>query len=198
MSENQTTRVQLYLDRWRNGDSAARDDLLRLARERLQQLVRQMRKMYQIAERWADTDDVMQNAQMRLWRALESATPESPRHFYNLAALQIRRELIDLVRHFHREAAPRVREVSLPEGSTSTSLANEPAAESSLDPAQQALWTEFHERAAGLPEPEREVVYLVWYCGLSKPEAAGVMGISVRTLYRHWNEAWSQLTVILK
>ena len=51
--------------------------------------------------RWEQTDDVVQNALVRLRRALETTSPESVRSFVNLAAVQIRRELIDLARHYH-------------------------------------------------------------------------------------------------
>ena len=51
--------------------------------------------------RWADTDDVLQNAQLRLLHALETVRPDSTRRFFGLAAKQIRWELIDLARHFY-------------------------------------------------------------------------------------------------
>ena len=37
--------------------------------------------------RWEGTDDVLQNATLRLYRALKDVTPESPRSFFNLAAV---------------------------------------------------------------------------------------------------------------
>jgi RNA polymerase sigma factor (sigma-70 family) len=198
MSANQTTQIQRFLDRLRAGDARAQEELLRLAGDRLHQLTRQMRKTFRIPERWADTDDVFQNAQLRLWQALQSVVPESPRHFLNLAALEIRRELIDLARHLHRASGPGNHEINLVTADNSLSYPPDQPAPSSLDPAQLALWTDFHGRASALPEPAREVVHLVYYCGLSKPEAAEVMGIGERTLYRHWNEAWNHLVEVLE
>jgi RNA polymerase sigma-70 factor (ECF subfamily) len=46
--------------------------------------------------RWEQTDDMLHGALARLCQALEAAVPKSAQHFYNLAALQIRRELLDL------------------------------------------------------------------------------------------------------
>src|SRR5206468_3639921 len=63
---------------------------------RLQALARQMLRRYPVVGRWEQTDDVLQNALVRLCRALETAPPESARHFYRLAEVQIRRELLDL------------------------------------------------------------------------------------------------------
>ena len=52
-------------------------------------------------QRWEGTDDVCQNALMRLCRALQDITPGSVREFFRLAAMQVRRELIDLARHYY-------------------------------------------------------------------------------------------------
>ena len=49
--------------------------------------------------RWEQTDDVFQSAMMRLYWSLSEVQPESVRQFFGLAATQIRRTLIDLVRH---------------------------------------------------------------------------------------------------
>src|SRR5438128_1367023 len=87
------------LDLLRQGDDQARCQLVSHACERLRRLTSRMLKGYPGVGRWEQTDDVLQNALLRLWRAMEAIQPESVRHFYNLAALQIRRELIDLAHH---------------------------------------------------------------------------------------------------
>ena len=43
-----------------------------------------------------ETGDVLQNALVRLLRAIEEVKPQTPRDFLTLATLQIRRELLDL------------------------------------------------------------------------------------------------------
>ena len=48
--------------------------------------------------RWSDTDDVLQNALIRLHRSLYVVRPESARKYYGLAAVELRRELLDLTR----------------------------------------------------------------------------------------------------
>ena len=82
------------------GDSAARDRLIELSAERLRLLARKMLQQFPQVRRWEETDDVWQNASLRLWKALKTCPLESPRHFFHLAALQIRRELIELARHY--------------------------------------------------------------------------------------------------
>ena len=59
-----------------------------------------MLKFFPVVARWEQTDDVLQNALVRLCRALEAAPPEDARHFYHLAELQIRRELLDLANRY--------------------------------------------------------------------------------------------------
>jgi len=56
---------------------------------------------YPSVGRWVEVEDVLQGSLMRLLRALESVQPTSTRAFFGLAAEQMRRELLDLGRHFH-------------------------------------------------------------------------------------------------
>src|SRR5437868_10813669 len=78
------------------GDAAALDQLLRHACARLERLARHMLHTHPAVQRWAQTDDVLQGALLRLARALQSVRPANAREFFALAAQQVRRELIDL------------------------------------------------------------------------------------------------------
>jgi len=49
--------------------------------------------------RWEQTDDVFQAAMLRLHTALNDVKIESVLHFFNLAAVMIRRTLLDLAKH---------------------------------------------------------------------------------------------------
>src|SRR5437764_1134251 len=61
-----------------------------------------------------------------------------------------------------------------------------------------AIWSEFHQRVDALPEEEREVFDLLWYQGLTQPNAAAVLGISEATLKRRWLAARQRLHKALK
>src|ERR1700728_1937490 len=91
-SNSQWSLMQQLLPRAVAGDQAALDALLRHCGERLTILTRRMMGDYQRVRRWAETDDVMQNALVRLLRAMRSVKPQTPRDFLALASLQIRRE----------------------------------------------------------------------------------------------------------
>ena len=92
------TLTQNLLDRIAAGDNLARETLISHYMERLRRLASAMLRHTAAVQRWEDTDDVLQNTLVRMNRALQAITPESPRQFIGLAATQIRRELIDLYR----------------------------------------------------------------------------------------------------
>jgi RNA polymerase sigma-70 factor (ECF subfamily) len=190
-SSSQTLHTQAYLDRIRGGDEAARGELLASACERLRNLARKMLKGYPNVHRWEQTDDVLQNATLRLHRTLGQLPVGTPRDFFRLAALEIRRELLDLARHYYGPQGQGAHHATWGPGDSSTTRSDSgPASpDPAHDPARLAAWGEFHERIAALPDEEREVFDLLWYQGLSQAEAAGLLNVSERTVKRRWQGA---------
>jgi RNA polymerase sigma-70 factor (ECF subfamily) len=196
MVDNQTTQIQKYLNRLRGGDDSARADLVNCACERLQKLTRKMLRSHPKVHRWEQTDDVFQNAMIRLHRAMQKAKIESPRHFFNLAALQIRRELIDLSRHyFGPEGLGAKHETEKKEESSGDRLE---IGEITRDPHRLGQWSEFHKQVEALPPEEKEIFDLLWYQGMSQTEAATLLGVSERTLQRRWQAARVKIFEALK
>jgi RNA polymerase sigma factor (sigma-70 family) len=134
--------------------------------------------------RWEQTDDVLQDALIRLCRALGATTPESPKHFYNLAALQIRRVLLDLAAHYQGPHGTGANHHTDPTGGRA---AGQPTSDG--EPETVAEWAEFHRHVEQLPDEDREVFGLLWYQGLTQDEAAELLGISLRTVKRRWQAA---------
>ncbi len=91
-----TSEIQRHVDRLRAGERGLRDRLIHVAVGRLEQMVRVFKRRFPRVSRWEQTDDVLQNAVLRLHRALETVELQDARHFLRLAARQIRFELIDL------------------------------------------------------------------------------------------------------
>jgi len=168
------------------GDDAALDALLRHCSDRFTALTRRMLGDFRRVRRWAETDDVLQNALMRLVKALHSVKPASPREFLALASLQIRRELIDLARRCYGPEGIGANHESTP------NVAPDPT-DGRDEPSTLAQWTELHEQIGALPDEEREVVSLLFYQGLSQAEAAEVLGMPLRTLQRRWHDALFKL-----
>ena len=108
MLNDSPTQLQACIARMKAGDNAAKNELLRSAYERLRGLARKMlRQDFPRLKNWEQTDDVLQIAALRLDRALGVVPVASAAEFFRLAASAIRRELLDLARHYQpgREAA---------------------------------------------------------------------------------------------
>jgi RNA polymerase sigma-70 factor (ECF subfamily) len=182
-----TLQLHRWLERLHAGDPAARDELLRATFARLKRLARKMLRGFPNVGRRAQTDDVLQGALVRLLHALEKLRPPSMRDFYSLAATQMRRELLDLARHFAR--ANRHELIPPPDCvSGAPETAEEPG-----DVAGLERWTHFHEEVERLPLEEREVVSLIFYHGWEQAKVADLFQISVRTVQRRWDSAMVKL-----
>jgi len=178
-----------------------RDQIIRLADERLHRLARKMLKSFPAVRRWEQTGDVVQEVYPRLCAAMGSVKFESAKHFWNLAATQIRRELINMSRHHcgaHGIGANHVTgEIS---GSTGGNFADQVQApvDNTNDPGNVELWGEFHRQVDLLPAEEKEVFDLIWYGDMPQEEAAKELRISERTLQRRWQNARIRLHEAMK
>jgi len=190
------TALQRVIDRMLAGDSAAPAALIEHSVERPRRLARKLLKAYGPVRRWTETDDVLQNALIRLARALQDTQPTTVAGYFGLAATQIRRELIDLARHHYGPEGDGAHHASDPQAVDHQGRAT-PQVEAQADPrsgpATQAQWREFHEQVARLPDEERQVFDLIFYQGLSQEETARLLNTSERTVKRRWREARLQL-----
>jgi RNA polymerase sigma-70 factor (ECF subfamily) len=188
MSEFNTGHLQGVLARIRAGDPAARNELIRGCLGRLELLARKMLKTFPAVRRFEDTGDVLNQAVIRLLRSLEAIDVGSTRDFFNFAATHIRRELLDLVRHYQGPlGAGRHEKGGLDDpGGPKDRAAPEP-------PADLERWAELHERVADLPAEEREVFSLTFYHGWTREQIAELFGINERTVRRRWHAAVQKL-----
>jgi RNA polymerase sigma-70 factor (ECF subfamily) len=194
-----TTQLRDFLDRIQAGDASAREELLRRACGRLERLARKMLDRFPHVRRWADTGDVLQNSLMRLLRALQEIRPAATRDFFNLAAVQMRRELLDLARHFHGPQGPGANHASLPP----TPQAGDPCdafaqATDTVGTVDLERWSAFHEAVERLPAEEREVVSLAFYHGRTQAEIGELFEIDERTVRRRWRSACLKLHEAMK
>lgn len=180
------------LERLAGGDLAARDRIIELSSARLRLLAHRMLARFPAVRRWDDTDDVFQNAALRLHRALGDVQPESPRGIMALAATQLHRELIDLAR---RHAGPMSfaanHATNAPAGGQPSGGTDVPAAVDRAATSDETLdrWTMFHDAIAALPGELREVFHLVWYLGADQKSIARLLECSERTVKSRWREA---------
>ncbi|MBX7104790.1 MAG: sigma-70 family RNA polymerase sigma factor [Gemmataceae bacterium] len=177
----------------REGDRAARNEVIRRAQRRLERIAKRMIRNFPNVNRWANFEDVLQNALIRLLRALETVTPTSTREFYGLAARQIRRELIDMARSLsgpHGLAANHASGALIPKNGDPPS---------SVEPADMRIgddldrWRAFHEAVELLPVEEREVFGLIYYHGWKQAQIAELFGKDERTVRRWYTAACARL-----
>lgn len=169
-----------------SGAAHAREALVSRAEDRMRALARRMLAGSPRVRRWNETDDVVQGALLRLHRALCAVIPNDAQHFLRLAALQVRRELIDLTRRVGNPdsfAARHDTDVCGDSCERIEDVASEPDG-----PDRMAEWTRFHETVESLCESDRDLFGMVWYLGMSQDEIADFLGCSPRTVRRRWDE----------
>jgi RNA polymerase sigma-70 factor (ECF subfamily) len=185
-----TVVMQDCLDRWQAGDRSAADELLRLAGARLEKLAKRMCRSFPNVREWAESSDVLQNSLIRLLRTLQSMRPKTTRDFFNLAAVHIRRELLDLARHFRVRAWVPLETHTGSHDSRTGRRRSEPVSPQAAD---LDVWARFHEAVDRLPTEEREVVGLVFYHDWTQVQIAQLFGVDERTIRRRWASAVEKL-----
>jgi RNA polymerase sigma factor (sigma-70 family) len=201
MESSSIDEISRWVARLHAGEHGARDRLLECAFERLDHLARQMLFDFPRVARWEEASDVRQAALIRLSRALDDSPPATLRDFLRLAACQIRRELIDLARHYQGPLGLDRHQCGEIQRTFNSSGRVPPGAEpsdSTHEPSRLAAWTELHERIASLSECDRETFDLLWYQGLTQAQAAALIGVDQRTVQRRWQAARLRLHEDLK
>lgn len=191
--------IEDCLRRLAAGDLSARNELLAGAADRLLRLTRRLKRDFPGVGRWEQTDDVFQGALLRLYQSFKTVKIESSLHFYRLAALQIRRELLDLCRHYQGRDGVGAHYASwVPGDDDPPELINGPnPSETTSDPHGLAEWADFHRLVEGLSEEDREMFDLLWYAGLNQSEAAEELNLSLKTIQRRWRGARLRLSAAL-
>lgn len=183
---------------WRSqpGDARAVDDLWTAVRERLRFLASKLLATSPQVRRWEETDDLVQNASIRLLEALKAATIESDRHLLNLAAKKVREEFIDKLRHYGGPRSPMRNHATNSERGANgerLDLVGQAAAESLTSATESDRWQRFHTVVNGLPGTEREVFEMVWYLGAEQEAIARTLRCSVPTVKRIWKSAKTKI-----
>lgn len=172
-----SSQLQALLDRLQAGEDTVRAALLQHTLERFRQLARRMFRQYPDLRMLDETDDVVQKALVRLHRVLGQIHPPNGAAYFSLAAQQVRWVLRDLAREMATAKAV---------GYTDT-LPDEQ--EKGGEPGTLLEWGDFHDRIDRLPGDTKEVFHLVFYSGLTQPEASEVLKVPLRTVKRRWQQA---------
>jgi RNA polymerase sigma factor (sigma-70 family) len=195
MSEPELTTD--LVKRVRDGEENAQDRLLAHTRERQRERASRRKSGYPLLRNYPETDDVIQELQIRLFKVLSSHPPTSAAHYRALWRQMTRRILGDFVRMLRGRNGRKAQSL--------TNLEIAVDGEKLLDllrvPGEDTMcldcWAAFHECAAKLPNKEREVFHLVWYSSKSQGETAKLLGVSPRTVKRRWRRARILVSVCL-
>jgi RNA polymerase sigma-70 factor (ECF subfamily) len=194
-----TTHLNALLDRWSAGDQLALDELISHTQDRLQRMASRMLAGKPHVGRWNQTDDVLQNALVRLHRSLKDVKPDSKRAFNGLAAQQIRRELCDMARSLYGPFG-HGRHHKTGAGQASSDENDRPQYEAvapETDSIDSFEMTAFHESVGRLADEEKEAFELIFYQGMSQAEVAELLGVSDRTIKRRFRAAKLSLNALL-
>jgi len=183
MSSDRTSQLQALLVRIHQGDQTARRELINRAYPRLRRLAAKLlaESFPRLKQQPAliETSDVVNEAALRLYQALEEVTLPTVLDFFRLAAWRMRTILLDLA----KRPAPLLEPNTPPDIETIAWPARPPDSETT--PGRVA-WLKLHEQIEQLPERERAVVDLLFYHTLHEAEAAELLGVSSKTVRRRW------------
>ena len=174
--------IDQLLQRLAADDDSAMDELLSHVCDRMRRLTRKMLRDYPRLRDFEQTDDVFNNALLRLCRCVRETRPTSEQAFFRLAALNIRRELIDLTRHYSGPMGLGTHVVSIAEENATVQL-------DLWNPERLARWREFHEQVERLPDESRELIDLLIYHGRTQVAVAAQLGVTPRTVQYRWAAA---------
>ena len=179
-----TDELESLIERLKAGDEAARSSLIERSQQRFELLARKMLRDFERLRLRADTNDILQRTMLRLWQALEKVELNDAQHFLRLGALNMRRELLDLVREVNRDPAAPIQ----PDEGDSENPHGTPKCDTH-DPRQLERWTEFHQQIENLPAAERDVFDLMYYQGLTQKDTAAQLKISAKTTKVRWDSS---------
>lgn len=189
MAKETDTQIDACLSKLRAGEPGADELLIAHSCERLRRLARKQLSGFPLVKRWEDTDDVLQAALLRLHRSIQDVQPDSVKAYFGLAAIQIRRQLLDLAR---KHGGPQgignkhATNAADPDGDRGERYDVGGRGEG---PETLSRWTSFHETINDLPEAQRECFDLLFYHEMNQADAAELLGVDVRTVKRRWRDA---------
>ena len=170
---NEVTRILSAIEQ---GDPHAAEQLLPLVYEELRQLA--ARKLAREAPgQTLQATALVHEAYLRLVDVEKAQRWDSRGHFFAAAAEAMRRVLIDNARRRHSQRRGGEAERRSLEGLEGAA----PASDDELLAVDEAL-----ERLQKADPPKAELVKLRYFGGLTIPEAAQALGISITTANRYW------------
>ena len=174
-----------------------KDQLISRAYLRLRFIARRMLGTFNRNQIDEETDGLVAEAYLRLNQSLDDLRPETVRQFFGLAAMQMRRHLLDKLRAIRGRGVKK-----RPAVQSMSSFADEDR-ESNFGlptPNDGSPWESIDilEALEQLGERERECLIMQHWFGFTHPEIAKLLDVSTKTVQRSTNLAFLQLNDLLK
>ena len=167
-------QITALLRRVEQGDAEAHNQLASLVRAQLKRIAAN-RLRHERPDHLYQTSDLVQEAYVRLFK-MKNVQWEGREHFFKMAAVQMRRILIEYARHAYRDNPVRV------------SLAEVPGL--SFNAGRDLLRLDEILYDLEKIDPRRaEVVVLRYFGGYQLDEIARLTGLSLATVKRYWASA---------
>jgi RNA polymerase sigma factor (sigma-70 family) len=169
MSDHSTT-LRYWIGRHNAGDPKAANELLRYSQRRFAELASSRLDRFRRLRGFENSDDVLVGAQARFDRAMKELKFDTLDDFLRLGAEMIRRQLLDLTRHYfgpHGDGTHRGPSDPLDEGRVVDTGAEQVDIDDAID---------------RLP-PDLRNAFTLWFIqGLTQKETARLLGISLSTI----------------
>lgn len=197
LDSNTTLAMQDLLSQLQSGENVEtiKKQLVARAYSRLRILAHKMLNSYNRHAIDEETEGLVAEAYFRLDRALNDLQPETVRQFFGLAALQMRRHLLDKLRSIHgrgQEKRPKISSLDPKDAST-------PGFEVALE-TPLAPWSaiDILEALDELDERERDCLTMQHWYGFTHQEIANLLQLSTKTIQRSCNMAIIKLNERLR
>ena len=195
MPPEHTDELDKSLIKLRAGDTSMVDVIIDHTAERLRKKAHEMLLGEDKIHRWSETGDIVQDATIRLHRALKTMEqdklPDNPYWYYSLAAKKIRQVIIEMGRKYSGSQGFAKNHDTKDDFAVDV----QPAANSE---PESPKWAKLHEAVEELPSDEQDVVSMIWYQGFNQEETAEKLEIGLSTVKRRWRNAKISLGTKLK
>ncbi|MFO0925408.1 MAG: sigma-70 family RNA polymerase sigma factor [Pirellulales bacterium] len=188
LDSSTTLALQDLLSQLQSGENVEtiKKQLVARAYSRLRILAHKMLNSYNRHAIDEETEGLVAEAYLRLDRSLDDLQPETVRQFFGLAALQMRRHLLDKLRSIHGRGQVKRPKVSSLNSNEASSPGLEIAMETPLTP-----WSaiDILEALDELDERERDCLTMQHWYGFTHQEIANLLQLSTKTVQRSCNMA---------
>lgn len=188
--EEPSSDLTELIEKMKEGDASAREELFAKAFSQLERMTRKRldQQFGRLRLRGVETGDILDDAMVQLVKRLKEGSDlehlSSERDFFVMVAQYVRWALFNTAKKFAHQGA------ELPPDDF---IAGE-----TVHPFSLEQMTAFHAEVENLPQEQREVFELLYFCEKTYEEAAELLGVHRDTIKRRYRDAKDALKSVLQ